>query len=83
MGSDLTPVGLTRVKIMSGLPKYCSATDMFVSRNVDTIDAYIRKQYFSHRTRRYNCNNVYVNTFTQCDLVMNSVFFRPMEYAYT
>ena len=31
---------------MLGLPKYCSATGMFVSRNVDTFDAYIRKQYF-------------------------------------
>ena len=68
-------------RIMLGLPKYCSATDMFVSRNVDTFDAYIRKQYFSLRTRLYNCNNVYVNTITHCDLVMNSVLFRRMEYA--
>ena len=68
-------------RIMLGLPKYCSATDMFVSRNVDTFDAYIRKQYFSLRTRLYNCNNVYVNTITHCDLVMNSVLFKRMEYA--
>ena len=59
-------------RIMLGLPKYCSDTDMFVSRNVDTFDDYIRKQYFSLRTRLYNCNNVYVNMITHCDLVMTN-----------
>ena len=32
---------------MLWLPKYCSNTEMFVSRSVYTFDAYIRKQYFS------------------------------------
>ena len=56
-------------RIMLGLPKYCSATDMFVSRNVDTFDAYFRKQYFSLRTRLYNCNNVYVYSITHGELI--------------
>ena len=38
---------------MLGLPKYCSATNMFSSWNVDTFDAHVRKQYFSLRTRLY------------------------------
>ena len=45
------------LRILLNLPKFSSASDMFVSRHVNTMDAQIRKQMYSLKCHIESCNN--------------------------
>ena len=61
------------------LPKHCSASNMFVSRNINTFEGLVRNQQLSLKNRVYESNNKYLQATVQSDIVYKSDLFRQIE----
>ena len=46
-------------RIIMSLPKHCSASNMFVSRNINTFDGLVRNQQLSLKNRMKATTNIY------------------------
>jgi exonuclease III len=65
-------------RILLGLPKYCSASQMFTLCDVQTFDTVLRKQRYSLLSRLNNSANVYINAIMNGDLQFNSHLIKTM-----
>ena len=61
------------------LPKHCSASNMFVSRTINTFEGLVRNQQLSLKNRVYERNNKYLQAIVQSDIVYKSDLFRQIE----
>ena len=59
------------------LPRYCSASTMFVLSSVPSFDAVLRRQRFSLQSnvRLSKSNNMYIQTIMSCDLRFQAPLF--------
>ena len=66
-------------RIIMSLPKHCSASNMFVSRTINTFEGLVRNQQLSLKNRVYESNNKYLQAIVQSDIVYKSDLFRQIE----
>lgn len=66
-------------RILMQLPKNCSASEMFVSRRVNTFNSLLRNLKYSLMTRVVNSGNLYVTAICTSDNCMRSDLFRSYE----
>ena len=62
-----------------GLPKSCSASEMFLLRDVPAFEALIRKQRYSLLSRFAGSCNFYVTAMYHSDAYLNSSLFKLCE----
>ena len=62
-------------RILIRQPRFCSASNMFVQRNVYNFNALWRKSIFSLRTRIASDTNVFISTIINCDIRLVSQLF--------
>ena len=63
-------------RILIHLPTFCSASNMFVSRNTLTFEVLLRRNGQSLMQRIRNSNNLFVSTIFNSDVHVMSVLFK-------
>ena len=66
-------------RILQHLPRWCSASTMFVTRNVQNFNSLLRKNVYSLRSRVQCSNNVYVSVIYESDIKYKSALFKRIE----
>ena len=66
-------------RIFLGLPRFCSASHMFVTRHVDNFDALIRKCIHSLLSRLQNSENEYIYCIYKSDISYKSKLFEKFK----
>ena len=66
-------------RILLKLPKFCSASEMFVYSDIPNFEALLCKHRYSLMTRIKNCNNLFVSTIFNSDMFFKSNFLSLYE----
>ena len=66
-------------RILLKLPKFCSASEMFVYSDVPNFETLLRKHRYSLMTRIKNCNNLFVSAIFNSDMFFKSNFLSLYE----
>ena len=67
------------LRILLKMPKFCSASEMFVTNNLCGFDAQMRKQRFSLYKRVYMSSNKLVSLLVKSDVQFTSKLFSLTE----
>ena len=63
-------------RILMDLPRFCSASEMFVSHVIDTFDAMWRKQCYAFIPRIYNSSNSIIKSVLKSDANFRNNYLR-------
>ena len=66
-------------RILQHLPRWCNASTMFVTRNVQNFNSLLRKNEYSLRSRVQCSYNVYVSAIYESDIKYKSALFKRIE----
>ena len=66
-------------RILMQLPKNCSASEMFVTRRVNTVNSLLRNLKYSLMARVVNSENLYIIAICTSDIRIRSDLFRSYE----